>query len=711
MKKQSRSINQKVNKLIEKMTIKEKVHQLASNFPNGNERLGIPNLQAGECLHGVLADEATSFPQAIALGSTWDPDLIERVSSVIAREARALGIHQCFSPMLGLARDCRWGRTEESFGEDPFHVSQIGAAFIRGLQGMGDERFGPDKVIATAKHFVGDGEPVSGINGAAVEISERTLHEMHLYPFKVAVLEAGVYSIMPAHHSINGIPCHTNEDLIKNVLRKEYGFDGFLVSDNGDIRKLHSTLKTARSVNEAAVQSLKAGVDSELAWMIPWGSNRAYGSEFVQAIENGEIEENIVNEAVSNILNAKFALGLFDQVDSFDTDADLLDFHEQNSGDEHIHYADTKRSFGIKRENWKEILYAEEHNKIARLTALKSIILLKNEQKLLPLDKDNIQKIAVLGPNSNSPLLGGYSTLNPRYVSTVLDGITKIAGDCEILHAEGCSPVDFEKTDIDAAVKCACEADIAIVVIGGNELTCKENEDIDSLELSGDQQEFLEAVYNTGTKVVLILMHGRPNSIVWAKEKIPSILECWYLGQECGNAIAETIFGEANPGGKLPITIPRNAGQCPAYYNKLPSGRIGRYYNSDPEPLFPFGYGLSYTDFELSIPRLSSSVMKDSETITVFVTIENKGKYDGEEVVQLYVQSRYSPLTRPILELKDFKRIFLKTGESKEVQLEIDKIKLSYRDRGQWKTEKGIYNILTGPDSVHLQSAELEYIG
>ncbi len=711
-KNKSLSCKERAEDLYKRMTLEEKLLQLAGLFPNGVKRLGIPHIQPGECLHGVLADEATSFPQAIALGSTWDEELIERIATVIAKEARALGIHHCYSPMLGVVRDTRWGRTEESYGEDPYLVARIGCAFIKGLQGMGDERFSPDKIFATAKHLVADAEPMSGINGAAVEISERSLHEVHLPPFRTAVEEAGVYSVMPAHHSLNGVPCHQNKYILDDIVRKMYGFDGFVVSDNGDIKKLHAVMKTVGSQNEGAVRALEAGVDVELAWLCKWGENRAYGSLLLDALEKGEISEDLIRPSVMRVLISKFLLGLFDDEDASGMDDSDAEFLTSYSGTEHIHYADSMVSFGIKKKNYKQVLYDDNSNGLAKEAAKKAMILLKNQGGLLPLDRAKIKKIAVLGPNSDVKLLGGYSTPAPRYFVTILDGIRNSAGDhIEILHARGCDPDDFSAEDISEAVALAKEADVVICALGGNHNTCRENQDIDTLDLTGDQQMMLERIHEVNKDIVLLLLNGRPNSIVWAKENIPAIIQCWYLGQETGNAVAAAIFGDTVPGGKLTVSIPRDAGQCPVFYNKLPSGREPSYYMSDPKPLFPFGFGLSYTRFELSDAVLSSNIMSRGGSISVGLTVENKGKYTGDEVVQLYLHDEVCSLVRPIKELKRFKRVTLEPGEKKLVEFELKDRDLEFWKDGKWVSEPGTICVMTGNDSENLSRAYFEYTG
>lgn len=695
----------KVNDLYSQMTWEEKILQLASYFPNGVKRLNIANMQQGECLHGVAAEEATSFPQAIALGSTWNVDLIEKVSSQIAKEARALGIHHCYTPMLGVARDIRWGRTEEAYGEDPHHVAKIGAAFIKGLQGVGDERFSKNKVISTAKHFVADAEPLSGNNGASVDISERLLHEVHLVPFREAVEVANVASIMPAHHALNGVPCHMNEYILKDVLRDTYGFDGILVSDNGDIRWISQRLGITDSLVDAAVMCLKAGVDTELAWMCPMNENRAYGPLLLKACHDGKIDEAVIETSVKRVLTMKEKLGLIDVVADDTIEAEFFDFQGEETGDEHIHYADTMRSFGNKADNYKDILYAKENSDLAYECAVQAITLLKNENKLLPLSTDKYKKIAVIGPNANARLLGGYSTKKPRYFVSILDGIKEFVGDeAEITCANGCDPEGFKAQNFEEAVQLAQEADVVILAVGGNELTCKENQDIDTLDFVGDQQELIKKVYAANKNVVMVLMHGRPNSIVWESENIPAIVECFYLGQETGHSLADCLFGVRNIGGKLPVTIPRTVGQCPSFYNKYPFGRAQNYYNSSHLPLYPFGFGLSYTQFEFSAPTIDKVDFSLEEDNYVRVTVKNVGDVAGDEVVQLYVHDIYASLVRPIKELKGFERITLEPNESKEVSFKINERMLEFWKDGGFVTEAGEFEFMVGDNSENTQT-------
>lgn len=714
------SIEERVNDLLPRLTLEEKAHQMASFFPNANIRLGIPHMQAGEALHGVCLPLATSFPMAIALAGTWDPDLIERMASIIAKEARALGVHHVYSPMVSIARDARWGRTEESYGEDPYLASRIGVAFINGLQGTGEQRFDENHIIATAKHFVADGEPIAGLNGSAFDVSERMLHEVHLQPFRAAVEEARVGSIMPAHHSLNGVPCHANKYIMNDVLRGMYGFDGLVVSDNNDIFNLMNFMKIAQSWAEAAKLSLEVGIDTELAWERSWDTGRAYGARLVEGMKNGTVPIELVDRAVKNVLQAKFMLGLFDNGE------EIPNWHDYElSGDKgkadykEVTYSESIRGRDLgtdyfsqldrltsAREDVEQVLNDAAHNRMALEVARKAITLLKNDNKTLPLNKAAFNTIAVIGPNADEELLGGYSTPQTRYSVTILEGIRKYVGDdALVLYRQGVSLEDLERESIGEAVAIARRSDVAIVVIGGNEITAKENEDRDDLDLVGKQQELVEAVYATGTPVVVFLLHGRPLSIAWIAEHIPAILDGWYLGQEAGTAAAEVLFGDVNPGGKLPMTTPRNVGQVPIYYNIMKPGRPGRYFKTNPEPLFPFGHGLSYTTFEyanLSVTATSST------SATARIDITNTGDREGDEVVQLYVRDEYASVVRPAMELKRFQRLTLKPGESRTVtfNLEKDAFALYDPETSDWVVEPGTFEIMVGSSSRDIRTSE-----
>ncbi|MEA2006402.1 MAG: glycoside hydrolase family 3 N-terminal domain-containing protein [Acidobacteriota bacterium] len=715
------TLEERVNDLLSRMTIEEKAHQLASFFPNANVRLGIPHIQAGEALHGVCLPKSTSFPMAIALASTWDPDLIEEMANIIAKEARALGVHHVYSPMLGVARDPRWGRTEESYGEDPYLVSRIGVAFINGLQGTGEHRFDENHIIATAKHFIADGEPIAGLNGSAFDVSERTLHEVFLPPFKAAVEEAKVGSIMPAHHSLNDVPCHANKHIMNDILRDTYGFDGLVVSDNNDIFKLMHFMRVAKTWTEAARLSLEVGIDTELAWERSWDTGRAYGAPLVEGVKNGTIPIALLDKAVKNVLRAKFMLGLFDDGEDVVTWQDYEMSGDKGKTDyKEVTYAESIRGRDLgsdyfnqldrltnPRKNAEEILNDPAHNKMALEVARKAIILLKNDNNILPLNKARLKRIAVIGPNADEELLGGYSTPKVRYFVSVLDGIRNHVGDeVEVLYAEGVSLEDFGRENIDESVAIARKSDVAIVVIGGNEVTCKENEDRDDLGLVGKQQELVEAVYATGTPVVIVLLHGRPLAIEWIKNHVPAIIDGWYLGQETGNAVADVLFGEVNPGGKLPMTVPRNVGQVPNYYNMMRAGRPGRYFKSKAEPLWPFGHGLSYTTFEYSNLKVAPT---SSTSALVSVDITNTGEREGDEVVQLYIHDEYSSVVRPIMELKRFKRITLKPGEKMTVNFTLEKDAFAFYDEKteEWIVEPGDFNIMIRSSSADIRVSKM----
>ena len=721
----SNSNDEKIQKLIGRMTVEEKAYQLASYYygsskhSNANVRLGIPNLVAGEGLHGAMADGATSFPQAIAMASTWDTDLIEKMGNVVAKEARACGIHQCYAPMIAVVRDVRWGRIEESYGEDPFLVGSIGVAYIKGLQGTGKQRFDKEHVLACAKHFVADGEPMAGANGAAMDISDFNLHNIHLYPFRMAFKEARVASIMPAHHILNGIPCHANKYTLNDILRRQYKWDGWIVSDNQDLPRLVRLFHYSPDFVDAALKSLEAGVHQELDLAVEY-RNRVYGMSMVEAVKNGKIPENLLNVAVAANLRAKFELGLFDSAPPSEKDYTTVESAPPIKNKKEA--ADTK------------ILNNKQHDKLALEVAQKSIILLKNENGTLPLKTESLRKIAVIGPNADAVRLGGYSRGKPKYFVTILQGIKNYAGNkIEVLYAEGAgidtkSPVNeaelkqdievtryAEKSRNDAdtsdskriaeAVALANQSDMTVLAIGGSEATCRENEDTDYLGLRGRQLELVQAVHATGKPCVVVLLGGRPLSITWIAENIPAIVQGWYLGQETGTAIADVLFGKVSPGGKLPVTVPRNAGQVPLFYNKLETGRPRKIYRSSVEPLFPFGYGLSFTSFKFDNLKLEKDSIASEEKTLLSVNITNTGMVAGDEVVQLYIRARYSDRVRPEKELRGFQRINLNPGEIKTVYFEIGKKQLEYWN-DDWIVEPGEYDLYVASDSKD-QSLEL----
>ncbi len=717
-------VSPRIAGLIARMSLQEKLQQLTAASPNGNRRLGIPNLRAGECAHGLCVAEATSFPQPLALGSTWDPDLLERIGTVIAREARAVGIHQCFAPMLGLARDPRWGRVEESFGEDPHLVSRLGVAFIRGLQGMDAERLGRDRIVATPKHFVADGEPLRGANGAAMEISEGTLRETHMLPFEAAILEARAESIMPAHHALNRVPCHANRWLLHDIIREEWGFDGLVVSDCLDISKLYKFSEDSRhdvaaSYGEAARLALEAGIDQELAPpQIPWNdAPRCWGKFLEDEIAAGRVTLAAIDHAVANVLRTKLRLGLLDDPDEIGNISAALDTKaapaaatgavDYDPWPQMLKDGELEAGLG-RRQNWKDVLHDPAHAALALESARKAIVLLKNEGRALPLDRARIKRIAVIGPNAEAMRLGGYSTPQPKHFVSVLDGIRKAAGgSVEVAYAHGCNLEDASSAEIPAAVDAARAADVAVLVLGNSEVCMGENNDRDNLDLPGGQQALVEAVHATGVPMVVVLLNGGPLTIRWLHDHVPAILEGWYLGQETGTAVADVLFGRVNPGGRLPVSVPLHIGQVPCYYNELPASGTHQIFQSRYGCLYPFGHGLSYTTFRCGGLRPEKKTIGKTQMTRVRVTVTNTGDCAGDEVVQLYIHDDHASVVRPIKELKGFQRITLQAGESREVAFPVGFKQFRFWKNGQWIVEAGTFTLTVGPDSASGASCTL----
>ena len=703
---------QKVELLLSQMTVEEKAHQLASFYPNADKRLNIPHMQAGESLHGIVAPGATSFPQAISIASSWDPALVERVSTAIAAEARALGIHHCYTPMLGVIRDARWGRFEEGYSEDPYLVSRIGVAFINGLQGTGKFRFDKNHVIATAKHFVADSEPLLGANGAAVEISLRSLHEVHLPPFRAAVEEAKVGAIMPAHHSLNGVPCHINAYTLNDVLRKEYGFDGLVVSDNNDIRWVQDRLFATENREETIRKSLEAGVHTELAFKQTWADKRMYGPPLVALVKSGKVPMKLVDDAVRKVLECKVALHLEEEENPMGREMTQLQKETKNADvNADVFFSQIDGSLSSPRSNYKSVLNDPKHDALALEAARKSIILLKNANNLLPFKKDQFKKIAVIGPNADTIRLGTYSTQQPKHFITVKQGIEKVVGkNSQVLYAKGTDIQHPNVSQIQAAISTANQSDVIILVLGDDDKTVMENVDRDDINLPGAQDDLMKAMVATGKPVVLVLLHGRPAAIQYAKDNVPAILDSWFLGQETGTVVGEAIFGDLNPAGKLTVTYPRNVGQVPAFYNSLIPGRPREIWNASYDPTYPFGYGMSYTTFSYSDLQLSKSSMLATDTVYASVKIQNTGKMKGDEIAQLYIRDNVSSLTRPIKELKGFKRITLEPGATQTVTFPISSRALEFWKDGQWITEPGAFTIMVGPNSVELKNLTLNLL-
>ncbi len=651
-----------------------------------NSRLGIPVIFHEECLHGHAAVDGTSFPQPIALGATFNSDLVESIFTATALEARSRGAHQALTPVVDVARDPRWGRVEETYGEDPFLVSQLGIAAVRGLQG--DASFRDKKrLIATLKHFVGHGQPESGMNCAPANVSLRVLRETFFYSFKEALQKAGAISVMPSYNEVDGLPSHANKWLLRDVLRQEFGFKGFTVSDYFAIWELGYRPDThghfvAADKRESCRLAVEAGVNIELP------DPDCY-LHLVELVKKRVLKESQLDELVAPMLLWKFKLGLFD--------------------DPYVDPAEAERVVGC-----------DGHRQLARQSAREVITLLKNDGALAPLDLSKYRTIAVIGPNADRTLLGGYSGV-PKHEVTVLEGIKAKAGNrAKLLYSEGCkitiggnwnqdevvpSNPEEDRKLISEAVEVAKQADVIILAIGGNEQTSREAWGLNhmgdraTLDLIGRQDELVKEMVGTGKPVIALLHNGRPNSINHLVQNVPVILECWYLGQENGHAVAEVLFGGVNPSGKLPITIPRSVGHLPAFYNYKPSARRG-YLFDDVSPLYAFGYGLSYTTFTIKDVRLEKQKIKLTGSTRVTAVVTNTGKREGMEVVQMYVRDVVSSVTRPVKELKGFQRVSLRPGETKTVTFSVTPDLLAFYDVNmKYVVEPGEFVIMVGNSS------------
>ena len=652
-----------------------------------NTRLGIPVIFHEECLHGLAGAGGTSFPQPIGLGATFNPALVESLYALTAEETRVRGAHQALTPVVDVGRDPRWGRVEETFGEDPFLNAQLGCAAVRGFQG--DASFKDKKhIIATLKHFAAHGQPESGMNCAPANVSERVLRETFLFTFKEAIQKAGAISVMASYNEIDGVPSHANRWLLRGVLRKEWGFKGFVVSDYYAIWELNYRPEThghfvANDKKEACALSVKAGVNIEFP------EPDCY-LHLVELVRNKILKESQLDELVAPMLYWKFMMGLFDDP-----------------------YVNPKQA--------EKIVGRNANRKMALAGACEAITLLKNENNLAPLDLKKIKSIAVIGPNANRSLLGGYSGV-PKHNVTVLAGIkARVRGrGVKVYYSEGCkitiggswnqddvaaSDPEADRKQIAEAVEVAKQADAVVLAIGGNEQTSREAwslkhmGDRTSLDLIGRQEELVKAMLTTGKPVIVFLFNGRPLSINYLSQQVPVIFECWYLGQETGHAVADVLFGDFNPGGKLPITIPRSAGHLPAFYNYKPSARRG-YLFDDVSPLYPFGFGLSYTTFALGNVRLKKKKIGLRDSAQVLVDVKNTGERAGTEVVQMYIRDCVSSVTRPVKELKGFQKIILGPGERRTVALDITPESLAFYDiHMKYVVEPGEFEIMVGCSS------------
>ncbi|HEX4004798.1 MAG TPA: CIA30 family protein [Acidobacteriaceae bacterium] len=655
-------------------------------------RLGIPALFMGESLHGDMEDGSTSFPQALGLAATWDPALVHQVFTAAGNEAGARGQDQVFAPVLGLAREPRWGRTEELYGEDPWLVSRMGVAAVTGLQGP-DYLIGRDHVMATAKHYAVHSQPEGGTNTAPGNYSERIIRENFFVPFQAVVQEANVGSIMASYNEIDGIPSHINHWLLDRVLRQEWGFQGFITSDGDGIQMLWQTHHVAVDNADAARQALSAGIDYDLS------DGSAYHTLLWQ-VKQGVVPESDLDRAVSKVLAAKFRLGLFDNP-----------------------YVDPDATASI--------VNSPAHRALAEKAAEEVVVLLKNDKNLLPLDLAKLHSIAVIGPNAADVHLGGYSR-QPGHEVSILQGIRDYVGSkATINYAEGgkittapegwrgwyANDVQLAPEDpaaIAQAVAAARKSDVAILVVGENESTNREAwsenhlGDRDSLDLVGGQEDLVKAVVATGKPVVVLLINGRPLSINYIAQNVPAILEGFYLGEEGGTAAARVLFGDVDPGGKLPITFPHSVGDLPDFYNHKPSDNR-TYAFSTRQPLYPFGFGLSYTTFKFDNLRVEPKHIETAGTAQVSVDVTNTGTRAGDEVPQLYVHQEVASVTRPVMQLRGFQRITLAPGEKRTVSFTIGPDDLSLLNADMHKVvEPGTFDIMVGPSSADTSTIHLE---
>ena len=653
-----------------------------------NTRLGIPVLINSEGLHGLMAKNATVYPMALGLSCSWDTELFHRIYSSVALESRALGIQQLFSPNLDIVRDPRWGRTDENFGEDPYLTSRLGVALITALQGNGDI-IDSLHVAATAKHFAVHGQPEGGINQSPANVGLREIYSMFLPPFKAAISEANVRVVMCSYNEIDGIPSHKNEWLMNDVLRKEFGFKGVAISDYYGIKQLYMKHFVAKDRAEAARQALDVGVDIDLS-----ESPFFCYPTLTEKVREKKISELLLDESVKRILKLKFEVGLFDHP-----------------------YVDPQKA--------NKIINNITHQNLALEAAHKSLVLLKNEKMILPLDKEELKKIAVVGPNANIVHFGNYAGNNEK-ATTVLEGIEAEFGKNKVKYAQGCylpklqvngKVVFHDRKEnlklIQQAVKTVKDCDIIILAIGDNIDLCRETTgqmlgDISTLDLLGEQDELVKAMQETGKPVIALLFNGRPLSINYIEENIPAIIECWHPGEATGTAIADVLFGIVNPSGKLTITFPISVGHIPAYYNRKNSSPV-HYVTSDKEYLYPFGYGLSYTSFEYSKLTIDKQLITKGETATVKIDVKNTGDMAGDEVVQLYIHDLMGSVTRPVKELKGFERISLSPGETKKVSFTITSDKLEFYNEDMKKVvEPGMFDIMVGSSSEKLDTVQLE---
>ena len=643
-------------------------------------RLGIPLIFGIDAIHGnCLAPNNTSYPTSIGLASSFDTEMAYKIARQTALEMRAMNMHWTFNPNIDVARDARWGRSGETFGEDTYLVGQMGLALVNGYQG---DMMGGDDVLACIKHCIADSQPINGANHAPSDISERTLHEIFLPPYEKAIREGKAGSLMMAHNEINGVPCHKSKWLMEDKMRGEYGFTGFVVSDWMDIERIHTLHRTAENRKEAYYQSIMAGMDMHMHG-IHWNE------EVAELVREGRIPESRIDESVRRILTAKFRLGLFENP--------YCNIEEGN-----------------------KVRMCAEHRATALEAARNSIVLLKNDG-ILPLDVKKYKRVLVTGINADDEnIMGDWSApQKPENVTTILEGLREVAPTTDFVFVDqGLTPKKMTQANVDKAAKIARTTDLNIVVAGETSLrarrgakTCGENQDRAEIHLYGLQQELVKKVAASGKPTILVIVAGRPQAVVWESENLPAIVNAWEPGMMGGQAVAEILYGKVNPSAKLSMTIPRTAGQVQMYYNHKPSHYRYKLQDIPNEPLYPFGFGLSYTTYEYSDLQLSKSEIAPNENIEVSVTIKNTGAREGVEIAQLYIRDCISFVTRPVKELKGFERVALKAGESKRITFTLTPEHLRYYNLEMERVvEPGTFKVMVGGSSrdKDLLTAEFE---
>jgi beta-glucosidase len=648
-------------------------------------RLKIPLLETEEGTHGLMCSGATVFPEGLAIGSTFNMELVRRIYTAAAREARAIGIHQIFTLVIEPNRDPRLGRNQEGFSEDPFLCSRIAETI--GGAAQGDDVSAPDKVVAGLCHYPGQSQPASGFERGAMEISERMLREVFLPPWMAGIKKMGALGVMATYPAIDGVPTHSSEWILGKILREEMGFQGLVLGEGSGISTLIYE-GIAPDQKKAGEWAIKAGVDVGISY------EPAYMMPMVRNVREGRVSMAYIDRAVTRILRQKFRLGLFDRP-----------------------FVDPERAV--------EVTHTKEHQDLALEVAREGIVLLKNQNNLLPLKK-SVKSIALIGPNADDPhnLLGDYVAHKVlQHVVTVREGIQEKAGPgVRVDFVKGCDVIGTRLNEIEKARQAAKNADVAVVVVGENareekDATDGEGYDVASLDLTGQQEDLVEAVVATGTPTVVVLVNGRPLSVRWIAEHVPAVVEAWLPGEQGGRAVADVLFGDYNPSGRLAITVPRHVGQLPAYYNYKPSkaywikdGWGRRYVDMSPLPLWDFGYGLSYTTFEYSNLRIESSLGQEEAQIhqggEVFIAadVRNAGERAGAEVVQLYIRDVISSVTTPVKQLKGFAKVALAPGEKKTVHFKLTPEDLSLLDRQMQRVvEPGEFKVMIGHSSADIR--------